>query len=762
LLLTISSVVTVPPVWADDGVDSWVEFRKHVDSAEHIAALEEGFAGDSVSLYDGATTFSVTDINVPGNSSLPVQLIRRISIEMQVQGVNGDYDTRLLGAGNWDVDVPYITATYQSPNAYPSSPGWQAQRCSVRSAPDFSLPPPFWDSDVWSGITIHIPGRGNTKALAVNASVLMPSSGGPYRLTTSARDAIDCIPMKLSGFAGEGFKLTTTAGIQYYFDYGVTRVASTLRKWWSDGRQTRYLPRYQYYILASKIQDRYGNWVQFQYNSAGHPTRIWSSDEGNFNGREIDLTYDGDRLESATTDGHAWHYDYDSAGNLKSVTLPDNSHWQYTYIGSLRPPMPPPGESFINNRCQIPPALIDDDYTLTATSPSGAKASFLFQNTRHYRSGVIVNECINIGESIGAVWYLRTPYFFDVMSLTQKTISGSGIPTASWGYDYDAMPSPLWGTVNGYNPYPCTTCRLDKTNIVLEPDGTRRLYRFGVEYALNDGRQFETDTVLADGSTVFRSKVDDYLAESAVSSQPFYPQYGDVLDGVGDPASAFIRPIVQSQISQDDATFTTATNNFDLFARPLTQTESSSLGSPPFSRAIQTAYHDDMDLWVLGQVAKSTVAGIVVAETSTYNSKAQPLIEKQFDKVVSTKAWRTTDGTLQSIKDGNGKTTTFSDWKRGLPQTVQFPDETQESAVVNDSGWITSLTDENGFTTGYQYDPMGRLAVITYPLGDDKAWNKTYLSFTPAGTGIYNTPVGAWVQTVQAGNGITNTYFDAL
>lgn len=751
LWLAVSSVVTMPAVFAQNYVEPWVEYHKQLEGTEHIAALEEGFAGDSVSLYDGATTFSVTDISIPGNFKLPVQLVRRVSIELQVQGV-GPYDTRLGGAGNWDVDVPYMTATYPSPNAYPGSPGWQAQRCSGRSSPDLSLPPPFWDSDVWSGINIHVPGRGDSKALALNASVPLPASGGLYHLTTPARDVLDCIPMQ-SGLSGEGFRLTTASGVQYYFDVGSTRVASTLTKWWSDAGRDAYMTRYQYYLLASKITDRFGNWVQFQYNGTGYPVRIWSSD-----GREIDLTYSGGQLASASSDGRTWQYQYDAAGNLTGVTLPDGSRWQYTYSGSLTPPMPPPGESFINKYCAIPPALIDDAYTLTATGPSGATASFQFQNTRHYRSGVVVNECINIGKPTSPIWYLRTPYFFDVMSLTQKTISGPGISTATWSYSYDATPAPLWGTPDGYNPYPCTTCRLDKTNSVTEPDGTQRRYQFGVEYALNDGRQLETDTVLGDGSTIIRSEANDYMSESAVSGQPFYPQYGDVLDGVGDPTTANIRPVVQSQISQDGATFTTTTNTFDSLARPLEQTESSSLG---YSRTDETSYYDNSNKWVLDQVAQHAINGITAAATTYDAATALPLTYSAFGKLQQTLTWNA-DGTLASIKDGNNRVTTASNWKRGIPQAIGNADGTSESAVVNDAGWITAVMDENGFTTSYGYDAMGRLAKITYPSGDDVAWNKTLLSFTPAGTGEYNTPVGAWVQKVQTGNGVTNIYFDAL
>lgn len=732
----------------------WVEFRKQLEDAEQIAGIGEGFAGERVSIYDGATSFSVTDILVPGNFDLPVQLVRSLAITLQVQGLNA-YDTTLRGAGNWDVDVPYLTATYPVASNYPGGAGWPAQRCSN---PGLSVPAPevgqwgaFWGSEVWSGISIHIPGGDDSRVLALNGSIPVPTSGGPYRLTSTTRSAFDCIPMK-SGVAGEGFRLTTTSGVRYYFDVGLVRDASELEKWSSKVERQAYVMRWQYYMLASKIEDRFGNTVLITYNADGHPTRIWSSD-----GREIVLAYSNNRLTSATSHGRTWTYQYDGAGNLTKVVLPDASNWRYAYSGTLKPPMPPPGaESFLSAYCDSPPAIVADVYTLATTGPSGASANFRFENLRHYRSGVAVNECVNIGEPLSPVWSLHTGYFFDVMSLTHKTVSGPGLSTATWAYSYERQPTSLWGRPDRYNPYPCTTCALYKTNTVMEPDGTQRRYRFGMEYALNDGRQLQVEAV-AKGGSVVRTQADTYMSDSSAAGQLFYSQYGDLLGGVGDPGTVAIRPIVQSTISQDGATFTTARNAFDRFARSVTQTESNSLG---YSRVNETTYHDNTGLWVLGQPAVTKVNGITTS-TITYSANAQPLETSEFGKRTATNAWNL-DGTLSSVSDGNGRATNLSGWKRGLPQTVAFADGSSRSAAVNDSGWITSLTDETGFATSYGYDAMGRLASITYPAGDDVAWNQKLLSFAPVGSSEYGIPAGHWKHTIRTGNGYTVTYFDAL
>ncbi|MGS0998730.1 RHS repeat-associated core domain-containing protein [Rhodanobacter sp. UC4451_H18] len=735
------------------GIPTWVEYSKRLDATQHISALENGFSGEHVSLSNGATSFSVTDIDVPGNFPLPVQLVRGLAIELQPQDGIQAYDALLRGAGNWDIEVPFMAATY------PAASGWNAQRCSQGSVPSISFGPngAFSRGEVWQGIAIHVPGRGDATALGLDSSSPVPSSGGPYRLTTAERDMFDCIAMK-SGLSGEGFRMTTSAGVRYYFDVGVSRTASKLATSIvpSQGELPVmvYLARNRYYLLASKIEDRFGNTVQFQYDANGHPTRIWASD-----GREITLLYSNGRLSSASSHGRTWQYQYNAAGNLTNVVLPDASRWQYAYTGSLTPPSPPPIENLTLPWCQGTPAIIGETYTLAATHPSGATASFHFENRRHYRSGVHASECMQLGPPDAPDYKLLVPYFFDVMSLTEKSLNGPGMAGATWDYAYDSGGSleHLWGSHTEPANYPCTTCRQYKTNTVTNPDRSQQRYRFGIVYALNDGRLLQQETVRTDGS-VIRTEVNQYLSESAAASQPFYAQYGYVLGNVADPLTARIRPTTSTVITQDGATFTTTTNTFDTYARAIKQTEASSLG---YSRISQTAYYDNTSKWVLGQVAQGKIGSVTASSTTFDPNTALPLTYSAFGKLKQTITWNG-DGTIATVKDGNNNVTTASSWKRGIPQIIGYPDGTSESASVSDAGWIAWVKDQKGYTTSYGYNAMGRLASISYPTGDDVAWNQTLLSFARMGSSEYGIPAGHWKQTVHTGNGYTVTYFDGM
>ncbi len=102
------------------------------------------------------------------------------------------------------------------------------------------------------------------------------------------------------------------------------------------------------------------------------------------------------------------------------------------------------------------------------------------------------------------------------------------------------------------------------------------------------------------------------------------------------------------------------------------------------------------------------------------------------------------------------------------PATPESPSGATESAVVNDNGWITSVTDEIGAKTCYTYDPMGRMASILYPsetqLGvcDGSRWSPVSLSFVQVNSDEHGLPTGHWRASRYEGNKHVNTYYDAM
>ncbi|KAF1714291.1 hypothetical protein CSC71_04445 [Pseudoxanthomonas sangjuensis] len=213
--------------------------------------------------------------------------------------------------------------------------------------------------------------------------------------------------------------------------------------------------------------------------------------------------------------------------------------------------------------------------------------------------------------------------------------------------------------------------------------------------------------------------------------------------------------------------------------------------SPNYSRTETITYHDNTAKWVLGQTASVTCTAAVptstacngdVVSSATYDTTyALPLTQSAFGKLQQTLTYDTASavstgqrGTLKTVKDGNNNVTTLTNWKRGIPQTIKYPITPEsptgatESAVVNDNGWITSVTDENGYKTCYGYDVMGRISQVTYPSEatagacDTSTWAATTQVFEPVASTEYGIAAGHWRQTVSTGNGKKISYFDAL
>jgi len=774
-------VCTCLPVLAQEGIAPYLEYAKRIEAARRLSALDTGLFGEQVSLYSGGTEFSVTDIDVPGNSALSVRLSRRLAVELQPQSMYSSYDSLLRGAGNWDVEVPWLSATYwaQSGNAL---------RCDGAYLP-LGAPKGFYRPEIWQGIAVHIPGRADVNALGMQAQVPRPSTGGPYKLTTSERDVFECIPMR-PGFSGQGFRMTTAAGLRYDFDVAVVRSAASLRKYVSVS--TGLWPplevnvhRNRLYLLASKVEDRFGNSVQFQYNGNGHPTRIWAND-----GREIVLTYSAGRLTSASSHGRTWQYQYSHPGNglyarLSKVIQPDGSQWNYTYSNNLMPDPDPPG---------LPPLpwcggfapILNTSFVLTATHPSGAVGTFHFSNRRHYRSGVHVTECQRSGDPATPVYDLLVPHFYDVMSITGKTLTGPGLSSLAWSYIYDPHLQTLWGSPTAPPAYPCTTCQAEKKVTVTNPDGTRTRHTFGMRYYDNDGRVLKVETLTANNIDI-RTETNTWMDETQAAGQPFHGDYGSNLGGIADPASIRVRPLVQRVIRQDWVDFIWQATAFDSFARASAVTRSSTLDGNP-NRSEASVYWDHLGNWVLGQIASVTCTAPTTPLPTGCGSSgthlfqrtydpvwAVPLATSRFGKLEQTLAWNTAAslasgqrGTITGVADGNGHLTTLSHWKRGTPQTIhspgtpEVPSGATRSAEVNNHGWLDWVQDENGYRTHYTWDALGRLTSVVYPVGDSTAWNATTQVFEQVNSAEYGIAAKHWRQTVSTGNARAITYYDAL
>lgn len=187
-----------------------------------------------------------------------------------------------------------------------------------------------------------------------------------------------------------------------------------------------------------------------------------------------------------------------------------------------------------------------------------------------------------------------------------------------------------------------------------------------------------------------------------------------------------------------------------------------------YTRTESITYADDLNGWVLGQVARRAVNGVEVERTE-FTARMQPqrifsFSKAQADQTVSYYA----DGKPATIADGQGNTTSLSGWSFGIPQRIENADGTFQTARVDSvDGWIRDVVNEAGSKTCYDYDSMGRIREIRFTAesavgtcGAD--WNLTTVAFEPVASVEHGVPAGHWRRTEQAGNARKISYYDAL
>jgi len=554
-------------------VDYAEEFTRKIQAARAMTPLGSDLFGDETNWYTGTTTFRVVDVDIPANNALPVRIARTRSTAPP----EGPTAPGLMG--DWELELPYLSGVFAQGNGW--RVGVQTNRCSWGA-----LAPPavssgggsFAAEEYWRGYFVSIPGQGSTHLLWRDAAYTpQPSDGFSYPWVTVNHTQLHC-GVTLANGSGEGFWAVAPDGTRTRFDWLISRPYSSFVKPHEQGSGSYVLQREEVRIYATRVEDRFGNFVTYSYTGE-RLTRIESND-----GRVITLAYNAaNKVSSVTAAASApaptrsWTYGYSSSNFLTGVTLPDSSSWSLsttplilTYINS-----PPP-----SSPCNLPSTFMSGSYIWTMTHPSGATAQFTFTPKRHTRTQ-ITNPC----QVIEGVIEPGPSREFDTYALVTKALYGVGLTNATWTVTYGATVSD------------------QKLVTQTNPDSTQARHTFGTKFYQNEGKRLRAEVLTAAGA-VLRNTQTSYAINP--TSPPYATRVGSTLHAVEDAfGSTIVTATTNTTITQDSATFTRSTPvaSFDLFARPLSIAKSSSLG---FSKTEQIAYHDNLLKWVLGQVASVT------------------------------------------------------------------------------------------------------------------------------------------------------------
>ncbi|MDO8653460.1 MAG: hypothetical protein Q7R66_14835 [Undibacterium sp.] len=778
-------------------ISLYAEKGQLIRAPRAVTTLGVDLFGDKVNLYNGNLEFIQTDISLPGNNGLSVSVARRLATGKSVLAY-GHFS-------QWELEIPHMHGIFALDKGWvsaigaPSNTAEMNKRCS-----NFNAPPDAsgsfgstssWDAlEFWQGNFLYVPGVGDQEVLKrspTNNNIptdFTPSTSN-YALVTRDLWTFRCAnlanPGGTFGTQGEGFIAISPDGTQYLFDRLVKRSMTSLTKGTSapiplvnagtglpastsdtlmegDGSTvtptiiaTNTLSRTEVWLLPSKVTDRFGNTVTYNYDTVDQwrLNSIIASDN-----RQLIFTYyPNSHVISSVYDGsRTWNYTY-SGQALDKVIQPDGATWQLAGIANLATyNIRPMSDAF---SCDYPSALNLFDVSGTMVHPSGATGSFTLSPTRHGRSFVekycIVFDPMNNGE------LLRHDKLFDTYSLVNKTIGNLGMATMSWIYDYgDPHNATAYQGNTSFSSWSdcATSCGGTKTVKVTDPKGDFTRYTFGNRFQANEGQLQIVENVqvnpLNSAQTILRTTTSHY-------SNAFPEPVGTSDHDRGDQVLSSRHTPVDIRITtQQGVTFTWQANSFDTKARSNSITRFSSIGIP---RTETTVYWDNLSKWILGQIDSVTESstGAVMVKNTYDGIYSNLLTTSHFGHLDQTLSYNA-DGTLYKRKDGKNQIITYTNYKRGLAQNVLYPNGTSESAIVENIGVISATTNAATFTTNYGYDAMGRLNRITPPTGDDVSWNPTTILFEPVTTVEYELPAGHWRQTVSTGNARTITYLDGL
>ena len=418
----VAALAVAVPLYAQTAQYPDDEYKKLIKVDTEINPLGENPFGESVSLYDGSFSFSQTDIAVPGNGPL-IQVSRQFRAD-------GDIILRQGNAafGDWDIDIPKLsTITSNAGNHV----GWQVNslvytdRCTnMREPPEIiagrpgSMPA---DPSAWwnEGYKLSVPGAGGQDVLLASPeNTLMPQIAG-MNFVASTKDhwAIACLGSTANGEPGEAFLAVAPDGSKYWLNYLVYRDARSFQ-----------IGRRMGYMLATRVEDRFGNWVTYSYGAGGKLSSIDASD-----GRKVSFDYiaDGSQIAQVnivTSEGtRSWKYSYGSTATgytLTRVERPDGKGWDYDFQGlgyQVKSPM-----QSTPSDCADPKLPEDIVVSGTVTGPSGLRGVFQARPTRHGRSGVreVCDRPI-YADANTARMFEHVPRYYNNLALVQKQLSGA-------------------------------------------------------------------------------------------------------------------------------------------------------------------------------------------------------------------------------------------------------------------------------------------------------------------------------------------------
>jgi len=376
-------------------------------------------------------------------------------------------------------------------------------------------------------------------------------------------------------------------------------------------------------------------------------------------------------LQTLNVNGKNYRYLYESYNAqtlLKEVDPPVGPSWKYTYH-------------------KTNPSV--EEYELkSVTYPNGAVLTYAYSNVL-FDTG-LENQLFTV--------------------VTRRTLSGRGVNTTSWDYDYKAASGSEQVTTITHSG--CASERYTFASIAELGDG------LGTKGKLwKVGKLLKKE--ILEGSTARRTEVYNWSAGPSVSNENLYWSGSTAWD-----PEIYVPRLDSTSITQDGKTYTTSYSNYDAYNNPRTISESGDR-----NRTTTLTYFYNTGKNIVSNYPKTqnvTVAGKTFSTDFGYDSNGNL---KTYNRYGVLTTFGYSSGNMTSRKDANNRTTNFQ-YDRGVVKKITNPIYSI-SRTINWEGTIKNESNGRNYTTYFQYDSLNRIKLIDPPTG-----NSTTISYDNSG-GVY-------------------------
>jgi len=703
---------------------------------------------DKVDPYTGNLEAKINGISIPGNGGLDINVdwsyrmegLRNLGSSRISPNSSAMFDDTPWSPGAWSLNVAPRIAFYAGGN----NPSGDYDICN---------PPPYTPG--FSGASAYGFGRISLEFADGHAERLYYTAAGVFETRGRWRLACDA--------ATNTHTLWSPNGIVYRLGNRTKIFASG--------------PRYLVVYQTTRAIDRNGNYYDISYvpitainclfdsvNGSSvlqAPSQIVASD-----GRVVSFTYDGGgggcaaggrgpRLIAITgPNGATWKFEYAASvlksyyrlsGQLSRIVLPDNTAFQFQYQDVC----PTTNMSYTTFLCGY--QALSKVILPTGGFVGYEYKTFFDVNAEGYARYLLCN----LGETAGCYWgsppsedqlsswngtLQQTSYVFAQPDVMKRFTSDGGV----WTYAYDrsvnkASSTGLYDVTTIDGPSGRTIHRFMGLGF-FTPAGLAGYSRWSNVCNIDAHPPGDYCSVFYPGAWQVGLPVDVQIGNNYLETYTWASRILTTLDDEDISARVHLRDgdrvlvpdLQKKRIVIDGAAYETTYSNYDQYGNPGTISES---GPGDGNRTTSLTYYVNTAKWILHQIQNESFTGSATSRVFDTNGN---LISLTTDGVTTSHTYDS-QGNIASTTFPRNLTHSYSNYKRGIPQSESQPENITLTREVSDAGNIVSETNGEGYTTSYSYDGLNRVTSITYPLGSNVSVSYSPTSQTAVRGGLTET-----------------------